>query len=540
MKKIIVTLFVSLLLILSFIIVFRTLLDKPLFDTAKGVDVYLDGIKDDKYEHLLINNKIYISAKYLADNELIDYYWDKDYNKISIFNNFNYDVINYNEKKAFYNKKPYDINEVMLVDNGELYFNTEFINDNYVDRLYVDIKNSNVIIEINIREYEVIKNTRLKTYAASRAGTLQKIYKGEHIYVYNNEYNGWILVRISSEQGTDIGYVKLSDLKPISKVKYDTYQSLNKSEKIRMAWDLIYKRIDNFQPFEIPNAIDIIGPTWFDLEDTDEIFKDLSNDDYIKYVKESNKDIWAVFNNSFDPELTGKLLNDGIKRSEIVDRIVDITMNKDFDAINIDFENIYLKDKDVFSAFLKELYCKAKEKGLLLTVDITIMSNAENWSLCYDRNVVSKYSDYIMLMAYDENVSEVVGSVSSLPWVEYGVKNILEYSPSEKIVLSIPFYTRLWEENLNLQQKVKSTALKIDSAKKAIDELGINLIYDDSTGQNFGEVTIDGIKYSIWNEDETSLTNRLDILNKYNLSGYAVWALKYGNNEVWQLFENKK
>jgi len=39
-----------------------------------------------------------------------------------------------------------------------------------------------------------------------------------------------------------------------------------------------------------------------------------------------------------------------------------------------------------------------------MTVGYNPYANAENWSLCYDRNVIAKYSDYIMLMAYDENV----------------------------------------------------------------------------------------------------------------------------------------
>jgi spore germination protein YaaH len=534
MKRLVGIVFVIVLLMFFSVFVFKMLLDRPLFEATKEVDVYLDGLIDDGYKHIFKNNQIYISSDYLMDNELLDYYWDKDYNKISIFNNFRYDVINYNEKKSFYNKSIYNTDEVILLKDGELYFNTKFISDNYIDGLYVDVDNFNVIIEINIRDYEVIKKSKLKFSATSKSNTLQKLDMGEHIYVYNNEKNGWILARVKDNV---IGYIKISDIKPISKTRYDTYEVLNKGEKVSMAWDLIYKQIEEFEPFEIPSAVDIIGPTWFELENTEEIFKDLSNDDYIDFVKESGKSIWAVFNNSFDPELTSTLLNDGVKRSEIANKIIEISINKGFDAVNLDFENIYLKDKDVFSAFLKELYCKAKEKGLLLTVDITIMSNAENWSMCYDRNVVGKYSDYILLMAYDENVSGAAGSVSSLPWVEYGVENLLEYSKSEKIILSIPFYTRLWEESLVSKNDIKSTALKIDSAKKAIDELDIKLIYDDTTGQNYGETIIDGVKYKIWNEDKTSLKNRLDIINKYDLLGYAVWAFKYGNDEMWEVLK---
>lgn len=532
MKKLIVTLFTCVLLICTFVFVFRLLLDKPMFDTSKKVDVYLDGIKDDKFDHIFINNQIYLSVNYLMDNGLLEYYWDEEYNKVSIFNNYNYDVINYNKKKAFYNKSPYDIDEVLIFDNKELYFSTAFLKDNYIDRLYVDTNNLNVVIEENTRKYEVIKKSKLKYDTSNRSSTLKKLDIGDSIYVYSNESNGWILART---EDNIIGYIKLLDLKPISKVRYDTYKAINKCNQIKMAWDLKYRRIESFKPFYIPSSINIIAPTWFELDENDEIFKDLSNADYIKYVKDSNKDIWAVFNNSFDPDLTNEILNNPIKRSEVVDRIIEITNEKKLDAINIDFENIYLKDKDVFSTFIKELYCKAKEANLLLSVDITILSNAENWSLCYDRNVIAKYSDYIMLMAYDENVSGVPGSVSSLPWVEYGVENILECDSCEKVVLSIPFYTRLWEQH---EQKTKATALRIKSAGEAIEELEIKLEYDDATRQNYGQTIIDGITYMIWNEDKTSLKNRIDIIKKYDLAGYAIWALDYGTEEMWNLLNS--
>jgi len=534
MKKLVVILLVAVLFVFSFIFVFNNTINKPIFENNKDVRVYLDGIKDDNYKHIYINNQIYISSKYLLDNELLDFYWDKDYSKISIFNNFSEDDISYNNNKAFFNKNPYNRDELIVIENDELYFNVKFLSDNYIPRLYADINNLNVVIEINIREYEVVKKTRLKSSSSSRSGTLQKLDINEHIYVYGNEHNGWILARTDE---TVIGYVKLLRIKPISKTNYISYNVVNNRGKIRMAWDLVYKQIDKFESFKIPNTIDIIAPTWYELEDTENIFKDLSNSDYIKHVKSLNKKVWGVFNNSFDPKLTSELLNDAIKRNEIVDKIIEITINNDFDAINVDFENIYLKDKDVFSVFIKELYCRAKEKGIMLTVDITILSNAENWSLCYDRKVISKYSDYIMLMAYDENVSGVAGSVSSIPWVKYGVNNILEYAPSEKIVLSIPFYTRLWEMPIESPLEVKATALKINSSIEAIKELGINLVYDETTGQNYGERTVEGITYKIWNEDETSLRSRLDIIRSFDLSGYAVWAFRYGTDEMWSILE---
>lgn len=532
LKKFLGSIVMVALLILIIIFVQKLFLDEASFRNSQKIIVYFDGIRDSEYEHLYFNQQIYISADYLMKNKILDFYWDKDYKRISLFNNYNYESINYNDNKAFYNNVPYNILDIFIIKDDVLLFNINFIKDNYENHIYIDEDNLNIIIEKNISKYEIIKKTKIKTNYSNMSNTLKKVDVGEDIYVYDYENNGWILCRTKDNI---IGFVKLAHIKAKSNTKLSLFPALNKGKKIKMSWDLLYKPILEFQPFFIPDSINIIAPTWFDLKDDEkEFFIDIASDDYIDYVQASNKSIWGVFSNSFDPDLTNKILNHGVKRSKVVDEIIEITKGKGLDGINIDFENIYLKDRDVFSAFIKELYCKAKEEDIIMSIDITILSNSENWSLCYDRNVIADYSDYIMLMAYDENVS-TVGSVSSIPWVEYGVKNILEYANSEKIVLSIPFYTRLWEVNDN-NELVKTTALRIETAQDVIEELGIDLTFDDLTKQNYGKKTIDGITYNIWNEDETSLIRRIEIANNYNLSGFSVWALSYGTEEMWNLF----
>ena len=67
-------------------------------------------------------------------------------------------------------------------------------------------------------------------------------------------------------------------------------------------------------------------------------------------------------------------------------------------------------------------------------MDITVASNTPNWSSCYDREVLGKTVDYLVLMAYDEHgrLSKTAGSVASIGWVENGVKNLLETSATRK------------------------------------------------------------------------------------------------------------
>ncbi len=73
---------------------------------------------------------------------------------------------------------------------------------------------------------------------------------------------------------------------------------------------------------------------------------------------------------------------------------------------------------------------------------------SDQWSKFLDREAISKYVDYVMLMAYDEHwaSSPTSGSVASIGWVERGVSESLKLIPKEKLILGVPFYTRIWTE----------------------------------------------------------------------------------------------
>ena len=55
---------------------------------------------------------------------------------------------------------------------------------------------------------------------------------------------------------------------------------------------------------------------------------------------------------------------------------------------------------------------------MMVSMDVTGISTSENWSLCYDRERLSKVVDYMMLMAYDQHwaSSPVAGSVAEYTW----------------------------------------------------------------------------------------------------------------------------
>ena len=115
------------------------------------------------------------------------------------------------------------------------------------------------------------------------------------------------------------------------------------------------------------------------------------------------------------------------------------------DGLNLDFENFHYTYGHHYTQFVRELAPLCAEEGLVLSVAVSMVSEEPYWSKGYDRGALAEAADYIALMAYDEHwgSSPVAGSVASLPWVEQGIQRVLEEVPAHKLILGVPFYTRV-------------------------------------------------------------------------------------------------
>ncbi len=141
-------------------------------------------------------------------------------------------------------------------------------------------------------------------------------------------------------------------------------------------------------------------------------------------------------------------------------------------------------------------------------------------------------------MTYDEHwaSSPEAGSVASLPWVRKGLERILEQVPAEKLLLGIPFYTRLWQET-PLEDgavKVVSKAYSMDQVRSILAEKGAVPVWDETDGQYYAEYEEDGNTFKVWLEDETSVRSRVDLMKEYSLAGIASWEMGNESDGIWE------
>ncbi|MCK9479214.1 MAG: glycosyl hydrolase family 18 protein [Firmicutes bacterium] len=327
-------------------------------------------------------------------------------------------------------------------------------------------------------------------------------------------------------------------------------------EKINLTWHHLSKT-GITDTGALMDGLNVVSPTWFRIRsfsdekpapyeyklDGDNIYylQDIGNEQYIKDAHKKGYKVWALFkSNDFSPRNNSGFLNDDAARKSAIELMRKMIDKYSLDGINMDFENMLVEDKDIYTQFVKEMGEMMRDTGAVLSVDVTKYSPmGGTWSMCYDRAEIAKYADYVALMAYDQNgaSSQKAGSVGDLKWVEDAVLKTLEEVPAEKLILGIPFYTRLWQSQNG--KVIKTSAIGMQTAQNVLDENDVNAVYDESTGQNYASWETNGVLFEIWLEDETSIKNRIALTKKYNLAGIASWSKDFANSSIWEFINNE-
>ncbi len=375
-----------------------------------------------------------------------------------------------------------------------------------------------------------------------RAPYYEKLQQGESVRVWQDA-DGWLLVqRADGLIGyVDKGKLRLTEIEqipePAKEPAFVAWKVLG--SKINLTWEAVYSRKINPDSIGPMPGVNVVSPTWFELADDQGTIKGKADPAYVDWAHNRGMQVWALFSNAFEPDRTTAALSNAEARFAMIQQLIGFAQVYKLQGFNIDFENVYTKDKENFVQFMRELTPLLHEQGLVVSVDVTPKSNSEMWSLFLDRPALGGIVDYMMVMAYDEHwaSSPKSGSVASLPWVENAMVRIMEEDrvPASKLILSMPLYTRIWTEKTGEDGKVEvsSKAVGMEAVKKLLEEKKLKPVFDQKAGQNYVEYTENDELKRIWLEDEVSMKARVALARKYDLAGVATWQRAFQTPSIW-------
>lgn len=387
------------------------------------------------------------------------------------------------------------------------------------------------------------KDSSIKYKPTIISATLAKAKQGDTLTIANrSDYpvpNGW--TRVRTENGT-LGYIQTGKLNEFKTIREKAEEKAKIEGPISLAWDYYSEYVSAPTRTGKITGVNVVSPSFFYMTkySTTNVYENVGNEGivYVNWAHENGYQVWPMFTNSNMSE-TSKMLSDYKSRETVINQIIKYIKQYNLDGINIDFEGMYETDKDNFSRLLIEIRPRLNEIGAVLSVDVTAPDGAPEWSLCYDRYTIGKVADYVMFMAYDQyGVSATkAGTTAGHNWVEANVKKFLgqEEVKAEKIILGIPFYTRVWKE---INGNVISSVVNIGNVNNLIPS-NATKTWDENLQQYYVEYKKGGATYKIWVEDEKSIEAKLDLVSKYNLGGAAYWEYDRATNSIWNLIESK-
>jgi len=301
-------------------------------------------------------------------------------------------------------------------------------------------------------------------------------------------------------------------------------------------------------------SLDVVSPNYFDIKENGELEVTWRLDK--SFINEMHKRGIRVV-----PFLANHWnLNAGINglknRNQLAESIAKAIEQYNLDGVNVDIEGVGQSYRDAHTDFIRLLRQNIPEHK---EVSVAVAANPNNWPTgwhgFYDYKGLSKYCNYLMIMAYDESwesPDSPIGPVSSISFFERSIQYAINQGvPKDKIVAGLPFYGRMWKTDGPTLDSKNINGMGVSSTRieSLINNYRGNVHFDEKTqspkatfkipkGQSYfiNTTKLTEGDYVIWYENEQSIKAKLLMPKKHGIKGTGSWALQHELPEMWNYY----
>ena len=229
------------------------------------------------------------------------------------------------------------------------------------------------------------------------------------------------------------------------------------------------------------------------------------------------------------------VLSDPVRRAAAIERLAGLVDAYGADGVNVDFEGVGARSRDLLVTFVEELKAEVDE--------VFLAAPFVDWSDAWDYGRLTAVSDGLFIMAYEAHGSwgdagPNVPLFESGRWgfisLEWTVNDYLSGGADlDKVIVGLPLYGHAW--NVGSATSVPPTTSSYDRV----------LFYRDGEiarfGRRFDEAShstyfAEGSTVQGWIDDAQAVLDKLEwIVDESGTGGIGFWALGYDNNDplVW-------
>jgi spore germination protein len=228
-------------------------------------------------------------------------------------------------------------------------------------------------------------------------------------------------------------------------------------------------------------------------------------------------------------------------QNQLLTHIVNTMKEKGYRGLNIDFENVYPADRELYNQFLQRSVDRLHPEGFFVSTSVAPKTSGDQKGLLYEAHDYPAHGrivDFVVLMTYEWGYR--LGPPQAISPLNQ-IKRVLDYAvtviPRNKIFMGFQVYARDW-----LLPHVKGQEAETFSPQEAVERAiryGATIQYDRTAESPFYRyVDSQGRTHEVWFEDARSAQAKFDTVKDYGLRGISYWVLGYPYPQNWLLLED--
>src|SRR6185437_11243495 len=281
------------------------------------------------------------------------------------------------------------------------------------------------------------------------------------------------------------------------------------------------------------DKLNMVIPEWIFIDPTaDTVFTDI-DPRALGVMRRSGVKILPILSNNYKGDFHGegvhRIINDPVKEQRLINDVIRILEQDHFVGVNVDFEELQEKSNEKLVDFQKNLYEQMHAKHLLVTQDV-IPFNED-----YDFAGLSKYNDYVFLMAYDQFSDNTgPGPIAHQKWIEGAVDDAVKKIPEQKLILCLAAYGYDWRLGKDMSSRTVSYHQALFTAKDNDATIDFD---NDSYNLHYNYDDDDGVRHQVQFCDAATIFNALRFATEYGIAGTSIWRLGDEDPRVWEFYD---
>jgi spore germination protein len=232
----------------------------------------------------------------------------------------------------------------------------------------------------------------------------------------------------------------------------------------------------------------------------------------------------------FSAELAGNVLGYPTYRHNLVESIVNLTKQRGFGGVSIDFEFIPPPQRQSFNLFLTYLKQALGELILHVNVHAKTADIPTNRIIgAYDYAAIGAVADIVAVMTIDYGYpGGPPDPISPLWWMEQVIQYSITQINPRKLQIAMPLYGYDKTVYTNVTQ-----ALSVLDAQNLAITTGSPIQFDEKAQSPWYRYWVGNVEHVVWFEDIRSFIGKYQLLDRYQLSGTTFWQISLPAPQNW-------